>query len=102
MVRVGTQSACPVHRTYVLISLAASPTTAGDIQEENATAMTVNTLTADAPHAHSDIRDARVPDRKTPSPDSRRVLAPEASAEKKPTKAPAKKTAGKKTKTLEL
>ena len=71
------------------MNLAAGPAAAGDIQEENATPMTVNTLTAEASRADSDIPDTRVP-------------AVDASAEEKPRKAPAKKTAGKKTKTLEL
>jgi hypothetical protein len=78
--------------------------TAGEIQEENATTMTVNTLTAEAPHANSDTPDVWVPSAEntppgnTPAPD-----APHAGASaEKPKKAPAKKAAGKKTKTLEL
>ncbi len=88
------------------MGLAASPTTAGDIQEENATPMTVNTLTAEAPHADSDTPDAWVPAMEssaspgnTPEPEAPDA---QASAEKTPRKAPARKTAGKKTKTLEL
>ncbi len=83
---------------------AASPTTAGDIQEENATPMTVNTLTAEAPHAGSDTPEGGVTAVESAVPAS--APAPEvldaAAAEKTPKKAPAKKAAGKKTKTLEL
>jgi hypothetical protein len=95
----------PECRTYVLISLAASPTTAGDIQEENATPMTVNTLTAEAPLADADTHDVWVPSAESgsaghaPAPDAPKVEAP---ADTKPRKAPAKKATGKKTKTLEL
>jgi hypothetical protein len=73
---------------------------ASDIQEENATTMTVNTLTAEAPQANSDTPDAWAPGENTsagntPAPDA-------AASAEKPKKAPVKKTAGKKTKTLEL
>jgi hypothetical protein len=87
------------------MNLAASPTTAGDIQEENATPMTVNTLTAEAPHANANTPDAWVPAVESTSPTT--PPAPDtpeadASADQKPSKAPAKKATGKKTKTLEL
>jgi hypothetical protein len=81
--------------------------TAGDIQEENATTMTVNTLTAEAPQANSDTSDVWVPSVENtspgtaPAPDAPDAPDAGASAEK-PRKAPAKKAAGKKTKTLEL
>jgi hypothetical protein len=83
---------------------AISPTTAGNIQEENATTMTVNTLTAEAPHANADTPDAWVPAVETTSPTLGAPDTPEAdaSADKKPRKAPAKKATGKKAKTLEL
>jgi hypothetical protein len=83
------------------------PCTAGDIQEENATTMTVNTLTAEAPQANSDTPDAwghpaeSTSPGNTPAPDAPEASDAAASAEK-PKKAPAKKAAGKKTKTLEL
>jgi hypothetical protein len=65
--------------------------------------MTVTTLTAEAPHANA--HDVRVPSAdsttpgNTPAPDA---PAAEASADRKPRTAEAKKTTGKKTKTLEL
>ena len=67
--------------------------------------MTVNTLTAEAPRADADTPDVWVssaestPPANTPAPDAPEA---EASADVKPTKAPAKKATGKKTKTLEL
>jgi Family of unknown function (DUF6319) len=67
--------------------------------------MTVNTLTAEAPPANADAPDAWVPAVESTSPAT--PSAPDApgaaaTAEQTPKKAPAKKTAGKKTKTLEL
>jgi hypothetical protein len=65
--------------------------------------MTLNTLTAEAPHAEA--HDVWVPSAdstttgNTPAPDAPET---EASADEKPRQAPAKKTTGKKTKTLEL
>ncbi len=67
--------------------------------------MTVNTLTAEAPHADSDISDAWAPALESTSPVNTPAPAtPDvaAAAEQTPKKAPAKKTVGKKTKTLEL
>jgi hypothetical protein len=67
--------------------------------------MTVNTLTPEAPHADSDIPDAwdssveRDSFVNRPAPEGSDAKAP---AGEKPRKAPAKKAAGKKTKTLEL
>jgi hypothetical protein len=60
--------------------------------------MTVNTLTAEAPHANTDTPDgwASALESTSPAPDAA------ATAEKTPKKAPAKKATGKKTKTLEL
>jgi hypothetical protein len=83
------------------------PCTASDIQEENATTMTVNTLTAEAPQANSDTPDAWVPPAESTSPGNTPAPhapeAPEAGASTEtPRKAAAKKSAGKKTKTLEL
>jgi hypothetical protein len=67
--------------------------------------MTVNTLTAEAPHANVDTPDAWVPAVESTSPTPPPVAdTPEAdaSADLKPTKATAKKATGKKAKTLEL
>jgi hypothetical protein len=75
--------------------------TAGEIQEENATTMTVNTLTAEAPHANSDTPGVWVPSAENTPTVNAPVPDAGASAEK-PRKVPAKKAAGKKTKTLEL
>lgn len=67
--------------------------------------MTVDTLAAEAPSTDSDIPEAWVPSAEstppagTPAPDA---AAAEVSIEEKPRKAPAKKAAGRKTKTLEL
>jgi hypothetical protein len=67
--------------------------------------MTVDTLAAEAPPNESDTPDVLIPcvestsRGSTPAPDA---PAAEASAVEKPEKAPAKKAAGKKTKTLEL
>src|SRR5882672_8930333 len=58
--------------------------------------MTVDTLAREAPSTDSDTPDVLV---NTPAPDA---PAGAALAEEKPKKVPAKKTAGKKTKTLEL
>jgi hypothetical protein len=62
--------------------------------------MTVNTLTAEAPHANAP--DAWVPAVESTSPAAPPAPDVEASADKQPRKAPAKKAAGKKAKTLEL
>jgi Family of unknown function (DUF6319) len=70
--------------------LQASPLTAGDVQKEIAATMTVDTLAREAPSTDSDTPDVLVPVEST-SP-----------VEEKPKKVPAKKAAGKKTKTLEL
>jgi pyruvate/2-oxoglutarate dehydrogenase complex dihydrolipoamide acyltransferase (E2) component len=67
--------------------------------------MTVNTLTAEAPRADSDTSDAWAPAVESTSPGNTPApAAPDAAAaaESTPKKAPAKKTVGKKTKTLEL
>jgi hypothetical protein len=67
--------------------------------------MTVDTLVAEVPSTHSDTPDVLVPrvestsSGSTPAPDA---AAAEASGEEKLRNAPAKKVAGKKTKTLEL
>jgi Family of unknown function (DUF6319) len=67
--------------------------------------MTVDTLAAEARPTDSDTPEDPVPSVErtspgnTPAPDAPDT---EASAEKKPTRAPSKKTVGKKTKTLEL
>jgi hypothetical protein len=67
--------------------------------------MTVDTLAAEAPSTNSDTPEVLVPFTErtshgsTPAPDAASV---EAAADEKPRKAPAKKAAGKGTKTLEL
>ena len=84
---------------------AVSPSTAGDIQEDSATPMTVNTLTVEARPADSDIRDGWVPavestsPGNTPTPDA---PGAKASADETPKKASARRATGKKAKTLEL
>jgi Family of unknown function (DUF6319) len=77
----------------------------GEVQKEIAATMTVDTLPAEAPSTDSDTPHVLLPSIESTSPES--TLAPDApaataSAEGKPKKAPAKKAAGKKTKTLEL
>jgi hypothetical protein len=64
--------------------------------------MTVDTLPTEAPHTDFDTPDVLVPSVERTSPESTPTPDAEASAEEKPKRAPAKKSAGKKTKTLEL
>jgi hypothetical protein len=85
-----------------ICSNGASPLTAGDAQKEIATTMTVDTLAAEAPSTDSDTPDVLVPSVESTSPGSTPAPDAGASAEEKPKKVPAKKAAGKKTKTLEL
>jgi Family of unknown function (DUF6319) len=83
----------------------ARPLNAGDVQEEIAVTMTVDTLAAEAPSTDSDTPDVLVPSVEstwpgsTPAPDAPTA---EPSAGEKPKKAPANRVPGKKAKTLEL
>jgi hypothetical protein len=78
------------------------PATPGDIQEENATTMTVDTVAAEARPAESDTSQDWVRSVEGNSPGNTPVPEADASAEKKPRTTAAKKTVGKKSKTLEL
>jgi hypothetical protein len=82
--------------------ISAHPLTAGDIQEENATTMTVDTLATEARPTRSDNPENRVPSVESNSPGNTPAPDVDASAEQKPRTTPAKKTVGKKAKTLEL
>ena len=65
--------------------------------------MTVDTLAAEAPTTASETSDVLAPPVEDLSPEMAAVPdAPEASAEDKPKRAPARKAAGRKTRTLEL
>jgi hypothetical protein len=85
-----------------ICSNSASPLTAGDVQKEIAATMTVDTLAAEAPSTDSDTPDVLVPSVESTSPGSTPAPDAGASVEEKPKKVPARKAAGKKTKTLEL
>jgi uncharacterized protein DUF6319 len=80
----------------------ASPLTAGDVHEEIAATMTVDIATAEALTAPSDADDvlaSALSNGNTPAPDAPAAAAP---VGEKPKKAPGKKAAIKKTKTVEL
>lgn len=94
-----------IHKSNVCSNtFSASPLTAGDVQKEIAATMTVETLPKEAPSTDSDTPDVVTSSAEGTSPESK--PAPDASAaatsDEKPKKAPAKKAAGKKTKTIEL
>jgi hypothetical protein len=95
----------PGSRTCVPMSSQHQPAHGGRCSEGDRRNMTVDTLPAEAPSTDFDTPDVLVPSVESTAPES--VPAPDApaavaSAGEKPKKAPAKKAAGKKTKTLEL
>ena len=81
------------------MNLRASPRTAGDTEKEFAAPMTVDTLTAEAPPTVSDPHVSIASVESAPESDA---PAADAFTGEEPKKAPTKRAAGKKTKTLVL